>query len=568
MFNQRMALLLLGFVFIKTVGYAQNEPFVKRTVISGLNSPWEITYGPNDSLWVTENFSYLVKRINIANGGSTTLLNLSAAKNFSQNDGGQWPQGGLMGLAIHPDLYSSNPAVRAAKPWVYLAYVFSRPTGQNCSSSTNPPNACNFLTRIVRYDYSGNTLSNPTVILDNMPGSNDHNSGRLIIGPDLKLYYTIGDMGAGQFNNSARTNNAQTLDVLEGKILRLNTETDGDAGADAWVPDNNPFYNGAPISPRDYVYSMGHRNAQGIIWGNVNGSNILYSSEHGDKTDDEVNIISAGNNYGWNRVSGYCDDNYNGMTLGGYSPVNETNFGSTTPNNQQPFKTLFTINQSQINALNSNYLTWPTVAPSGIDIYTNNKIPGWQNSLLVTCLKAGRVYRLKLNAAGTGIINHFTGFDTTTYFRGEGRFRDLAISPNGLKFYLACDITGQTSGPTGSFNGGGTPPPNAGSILEFSYSGIVLPVREIDSLTRPGAAREIKIFPNPAKAFIIVSAKTNERKPYLIRFFSATGTFIREVKSTKSEATVTIEDLKPGMYFIQVYDAYGRLLKTDKIIKL
>src|SRR6478672_4110890 len=219
----------------------QDEPFAKRTVVTGLNSPWEVTYGPHDSLWVTENFSYLVKRINISNGSSTTLLNLSASKNFAPNDGGRWPQGGLMGLALYPDLFDSDPAIRNARPWVFLAYVYDRPSGQVCSTNPNSSNPCNFHTRIVRYEYKGNALVNPVIILDNMPGSNDHNSGRLAIGPDRKLYYTIGDLGAGQFNNASRTNNAQTLDVLEGKVLRLNTETDGDTGVDAWVPDDNPF---------------------------------------------------------------------------------------------------------------------------------------------------------------------------------------------------------------------------------------------------------------------------------------------------------------------------------------
>lgn len=560
-------LLLLALIMNKT-GQSQNEPFVKRTVIATLNSPWEITYGPNDSLWVTENFSYLVKRINIANGASTTLLNLASLKNFAPNDGGRWPQGGLMGLAIHPNLYSPDPAVRAAKPWVYLAYVFSRPTGQTCSTNANSSNPCNFLTRIVRYDYSGNSLSNPVVILDNIPGSNDHNSGRLKIGPDMKLYYTIGDMGAGQFNNATRTNNAQAVDVMEGKILRLNTETDGDAGADAWVPDDNPFYNGASISPRDYVYTMGHRNAQGIIWANVSGTDFLYSSEHGDKSDDEVNIISAGNNYGWNRVSGYCDGNYDGLTLGGYSPVNEENFCTTTSNNLQPLKTFFTPTPAQINALSSDYLTWPTIAPSSIDFYSANTIPGWKNSILVSCLKAGRVYRLKLNSIGNGLVNYVSGVDTASYFHGEGRFRDLAISPDGLKIYVACDISGQTSGPTGGFNGGGTPPPNAGSILEFTYTGIILPIHEVDPITWPVAAKEIKLFPNPAELTITVSVKLNAQKPYSIRLFNSNGVFIKEVKSRKSETAESIADLKAGMYLVQVIDAFGKVLKVEKLIKL
>ncbi|HEX2608536.1 MAG TPA: PQQ-dependent sugar dehydrogenase, partial [Flavisolibacter sp.] len=437
MVKEKFRIGFIFFLFASVNLWAQGEPFSKRTVISGMDSPWEITYGPNDSLWVTENVNYLVKRVNIANGNATTLLNLSGLKNFSSGDGGRWPQGGLMGMALHPNLYSTDAAVRGAKPWVYLAYVYDRPTGQNCSTNANSSDACLFHTRIVRYDYSGNTLSNPVIILDNISGSNDHNSGRLKIGPDLKLYYTIGDMGAGQFNNAARTNNAQAMDILEGKIIRLNSETDGDAGLDAWIPDDNPFYNSSSITGRDYVFSMGHRNAQGIIWANVNGTNHLYNCEHGDKSDDEVNEIVAGRNFGWNRVSGYCDGNYDGKTLGGYSPVNESGFCSVTPAYSNPITTFFTATASEINSFTADYLTWPTIAPSGIDFYAQNKIPGWQNSLLITCLKAGRVYRIRLNATGDGLLPFSNGTDTTSYFRGLGRFRDLAISPDGLKIYLA-----------------------------------------------------------------------------------------------------------------------------------
>jgi PQQ-dependent dehydrogenase (s-GDH family) len=568
MCKKHKAFYIFCLLLFPNVNFAQGEPFAKRTVITGLNSPWEITYGPNDSLWVTENFSYLVKRINISNGASTTLLNLSSLKNFSLNDGGRWPQGGLMGMALHPNLYSTDPAVRNAKPWVYLAYVYDRPTGQTCSTNANSSNSCNFHTRIVRYEYSGNTLSNPVIILDNMPGSNDHNSGRLKIGPDLKLYYTIGDLGAGQFNNASRTNNAQSLDVMEGKVLRLNTETDGDTGADAWVPDDNPFYNNASITPKDYVFTMGHRNAQGLVWAHINDTDILYSSEHGDKTDDEVNRITAGGNYGWNRVSGYCDGNYNGMTLGGYSPVNENNFCTTTTANEPPLKSLFALTQTDINALSSDNLTWPTVAPSSIDFYSANKIPGWQNSLLVTCLKAGRVFRLKLNTTGTGIVNYSGSVDTATYFRGEGRFRDLAISPDGMKIFLACDASGQTSGPSGGFNGGGTPPPNAGSILEFSYIGVVLALHDPNPSAWPAADRDIKLYPNPVQETVTISIKANAQKPFHIQLFNTAGIFIKEIKTIKAEVPVSISELKPGMYLIQIRNGYGELLKTEKIIKL
>jgi len=164
-------------------------------------------------------------------------------------------------------------------------------------------------------------------------------------------------------------------------------------------------------------------------------------------------------------------------------------------------------------------------------------------------------------------VNLSNGLDTTSYFRGDGRFRDLAISPDGLKIYVACDASGQTSGPTGGFNGGGTPPPHAGTILEYSYTGIILPVREPDIVVL-NKEKAIKIYPNPAGETMNVSVTVNAQKPYIITVYTATGTLVNTVKTTKSESTLSIADLKPGMYFVQVSNAFGQLLKTDKIIKL
>lgn len=91
-----------------------------------------------------------------------------------------------------------------------------------------------------------------------------------------RLYYTVGDMGAGQFLNTTRTKKAQNVNVMEGKVLLLNSENDADAGQDGWIPDDNPFFDGAPITPKDYVFTSGHRNAQGLVWGSVAGNDILY----------------------------------------------------------------------------------------------------------------------------------------------------------------------------------------------------------------------------------------------------------------------------------------------------
>lgn len=567
--------------FLSVTAFSQSETFSKRVINASynLNSAWEITYGPGDSLWVTENKAYLISRINIANGSKTVLLNLlgssgDAQINFAQTatNGKKgtvkrvvpavWPQGGLMGLALHPALYSADPGIRNLTPWVYVAYVYNYANPTSCSSSR----PCYFYTKIVRYNYSGSALTNPVLILDSIPGSNDHNSGRLKIGPDLKLYYTVGDMGAGQFNNTSRPNNAQVLDIMEGKVLRLNTEPDGGMGKDAWIPNDNPFFDGAPYTPSDYVYSFGHRNAQGLDWVNINGNDLLFSSEHGDKSDDEINIIRGGSSYGWNRVSGYCDGNYDGLSLGGYSPVNEGLYCSSTPNNVTPVYTTFTATPSEIAAFTGDIFTFKTIAPSSIEVYKNSVIPGWQNSILVTTLKGGRVYRMKVDdATGQSIVPLSTGVDTAAYFAGEGRFRDVAISPDGMKIYLACDLSGATSGPTGGFNNkiNTTAPPNAGKILEFTYTGSVARMRTgINALQQ----YNFSIYPNPAQSKITIQMGAFN-KAVVIEVFNMVGAKVRTIRTSGSRVDVDLKGLTKGVYSVRISDNQGKVYLIQKVVK-
>lgn len=562
------------------LSYSQNESFSKRVVNSSytLNSAWEMTYGPNDSLWITENKTYLVSRINIATGSKTVLLDLLGTSgdskiNFAQTATSPskknstavkrvvpaiWPQGGLMGMALHPSLYSSDPLVRSLNPWVYIAYVYNY-----VSCTSNSP--CYFYSKIVRYKYSGSTLTSPVILLDSIPGSNDHNSGRLKIGPDLKLYYTVGDMGAGQFNNTSRANNAQNINIMEGKVLRLNTEPDGDLGKDAWIPNDNPFYDGTPFTPKDYIYTYGHRNAQGLDWVTINGTDLLFSSEHGDKSDDEVNIIRAGNSYGWNRVSGYCDGNYNGLTLGGFSPVNENNYCETTPNNVAPIYTTFTATPAEISRFTSDMFTFKTIAPSSIEVYKNTAIPGWQNSVLVSALKGGRVYRMKLvDSTGTSITPLPTGVDTAAYFAGEGRFRDIAISPDGKKIYVACDLSGATSGPTGGFNNkiNTTAPPNAGKILEFTYTGPAARMRtDVVALQQT----HFSIYPNPAQNK--VTLQTDINKAVVIEVFNMVGAKVKTIRATGNRFDIDLKGLTKGTYSVRVSDNQGKVYTVQKVVK-
>jgi glucose/arabinose dehydrogenase len=253
-----------------------------------LNNPNTIIYGPDDYLWITERVGKKVVKIDpIAGGSKTVMLDLSSV--VYQTGG----QDGLMGMAVHPDLYTD---INTSNNYVYLAYTY---------------NSSGRKLRIARYTYNaatGNLNSGSgTTVLEGFDASNDHNSGKLQIGPDLKLYYTVGDQGYNQFSNACSEIRAQYLpntggqtqtsiaDKAEykGKILRM--ELDGS------IPADNPVLGGY----RTHIYTYGHRNPQGIVFGS-NGK--LYSSEHGAKVDDELNIIEAGKNYGWPHIAGYYDN--------------------------------------------------------------------------------------------------------------------------------------------------------------------------------------------------------------------------------------------------------------------
>ncbi|MEO0043796.1 MAG: hypothetical protein RL329_3244, partial [Bacteroidota bacterium] len=450
--------LLLWFGCFFQLLVAQTTPnFTMRTVRTGMLMPWEITYGPDNFLWTTEARGYKVSRVNPADGATTVLLDLTNNKNFP-NYPTVSPQGGLMGLALHPQLLTG-------KPYVYLAYVYRF---DGCQTS---PNGCFFKTKVVRYMYNigSQTLTNETVLCDTIPGSNDHNGGRMTIGQinaTPYLFYSVGDMGAGQFSNANRVNHAQSTQFYEGKILRFNLEPDADLGVfDKWNPNDNPFGNA--------IWSYGHRNPQGLVFGNGR----LYEAEHGPYSDDELNLVERASNYGFPLIAGLADGNYNGAAVGFGTGVptiisEQANAASLGAAYRDPLKAFFpesnvnvrNIYQNYVNntlPVNNYFLSWNSIAPSGIDFYNSTAIPDWQNSILVTSLKRRRVYRLQLNAAGTGIIS-----DTLPLFADMGRFRDIAISPDGTKIYVSCDSEGQTSGPTA---GTTIDPPNKGSILEFTY---------------------------------------------------------------------------------------------------
>jgi aldose sugar dehydrogenase len=592
-------LLVLSCLVLSYIGYGQmvvfnGQNFKIDTLYplydipshnKGLSYPWEITYGPDDSLWITEAHRYRIWKIHPGNKGNRILLDLSSIASFDYYDmpnGYPAPQGGLMGLALHPGLFTG-------KPYVYVALVYDvygtsgSPNNSSCAGSGSVSNQpCFFKTKILRYTYNTVThsLGSPTIVIDNLMGSNDHNSGRLKVSPvpesdgKYHLYYTIGDQGAGQFNNGFRTNNAQNKDVYEGKVLRLNTEIDGDVDDGAyspWIPNDNPVLNS--VSGKvNAVYSFGHRNAQGLVWAHIGSQYILYNSEHGDKSDDEVNVITPGDNYGWPKVAGMCDDNYttadanpNNDKLANQTIVNEKSF-CIANNVVEPLFSFFNVSGNSIPSSGASNYTWPTIAPSSIDYYSQTYIPGWTNSLLVTSLKLG-MYRLKLKSDGSAVDSSSTAqiTDTIPYLH-EYRIRDLAIAPTGDTLFLAIDSSGSTSGPTGGFSGASVSTKTPGHILRMVYLPFPLELQNTPIPRQKDKINTTAVFPNPATDHLEVICRDLLKQPFLVAMYDMSGRTVLTENFTSSHFIVPLGNIPAGLYIFKLTDSGGAIVTTQKIL--
>jgi PQQ-dependent dehydrogenase (s-GDH family) len=551
---------------------AQGEPFTTTQLVpsSTFNFPYEITFGPNDSLWVTERVGKKVVLVNHVNGGRRTVLNLSSV--VYQSAG----QDGLLGLAIHP-----NFGLGTNEDYVYLAYTYDN----------DPTAGIDRKLKITRYTYRIGTTwlldpASATDIITGLSGSTDHNSGRLKIGPDLKLYYTIGDQGSNQFANMCNIIRALDLPTAaevaandyskyQGKILRMNLNGS--------IPSDNPLIDpddaGPQAAVRSHIYSYGHRNPQGIAFA---PDGKLYADEHGPKTDDEINLIAAGKNYGWPRVAGFNDNEsyvYGEWGSSAPTPCSSLTFSdyvlpATVPQYQEssyshpdytpPLKTIYTVpngyNFQDASCVGNYFICWPTTGPSSLDIYTKatGGIPGWANSLLITSLKRGSVLRYKLSVDGLTIPG-----SQVEYFNTNNRFRDIAINPNGAEFYVITDNSGATSGPSAGYT---TTLDNPGTIMKFTYTGMLLPIT--DNRIKPEKVNDmVRIYPNPATDMITVRGKKDFRKPLKIQVYSITGIKLKEEVSFHNEFKLDISSLPPGVYMMKLYNGNEQQVQVEKLIK-
>lgn len=430
----------------------------KSTVIGNLDTPWEILWGPDDFIWMTERRG-VVSRVDPSNGNKHEILTLT--------DVVEQGESGLLGLALHPDFNNS--------PFVYLAYTYN--SGGNIKE------------KIVRYNYSNNSLTDPKILIDNISGGNIHEGCRLVFGPDGKLYASTGETGQG--------NLAQDKLSLNGKILRMND--------DGSIPNDNPFGN-------SYLWAIGSRNGQGLVW--ANGK--LYESEHGPSTDDEVNIIQSGRNYGWPNVAGFCDD------------ADEKQF-CTDNNVVEPLK------------------AWtPTLAVAGIDYYKTGPITEWNNSLLMVSLKAGLFIQMKLNSNGDAIET------SKEYFAGEyGRMRDVCVSPDGRVFIA-----------TSNKDGRGSPKQDDDKIIELSSG-----TNSVKEKKKTSESSGLKVYPNPVKDVLQIEG-LSKYAVSMIEITDVTGKMILK-KETEINSNglinLDIRHLPQGIYFIHSFPENG-VKQTAKFI--
>ncbi|WP_329101340.1 PQQ-dependent sugar dehydrogenase [Micromonospora sp. NBC_01699] len=217
-----------------------------RQITTDTDIPWGLVTLPDGNILYNRRDAHDIIRLNPTTGAKTTV---GTVPNVQSTDG----EGGLLGLAISPTF--------ATDQWLYIMHT---------SPSDN---------RIVRIKLQNGVLNTSTeqVLIGGILRNKYHDGGRLRFGPDGKLYASTGDAQNGD--------NAQNINNLAGKILRLNT--------DGTVPSDNPFGN--------YVWSYGHRNPQGLAF---DSQGRLWEQEFGNSIMDETNLITKGGNYGWPACEG------------------------------------------------------------------------------------------------------------------------------------------------------------------------------------------------------------------------------------------------------------------------
>ncbi|HET8720345.1 MAG TPA: PQQ-dependent sugar dehydrogenase [Candidatus Nitrosotenuis sp.] len=307
-----------------------------KTLAEGLKRPWAIAFA-DDRILVTEKDG----NIRVIESGKLLdepLASLRVAKIFG---------GGLLGIAPHPDFEKNH--------FLYVYFTYEEQG--------------DFWNKVVRLTVSDNSISDAVTILDKIPGSQFYNGGALKFGPDKKLYVATG-------LTSENSGESQDISSLGGKILRLND--------DGTIPSDNPFVD----SP---VFSLGHRDIQGMAW-DKNGN--LYATEMGPTKNDEINLVKAGQNYGWP-----------GVECGG---------------NEKYADSIMCYD--------------PSIEPGGIVFYTGDKLQ-YEDNMIMATMRGTSLYKLVIDKNGVESQKNILS--------GVGRIRDVNEGPDGNLYIITSNTDGK-----------------------------------------------------------------------------------------------------------------------------
>lgn len=356
-----LTLVLATHVQAEEVFQAADVSFKTQTIADKLSHPWGMAFLPDGDILITE----LTGQLRLVENGKLNPEPITGLPDIAVTG-----QGGLLDVVLHPDFKNNQ--------WIYLSFASKGQGGYG--------------TEVIRGRLEGMELKNVEKIFAASPKSQEggrHFGSRFLFAPDGKLFITLGDRGD--------QDRAQKLDDHAGSLIRVND--------DGSVPEDNPFIKIKDAKPESYT--LGNRNMQGIAL--QPGTGLLWTHEHGPQGGDELNIMTAGTNYGWPVIT-------YGVNYGIGTKIGE---GTEKEGMAQPV-----------------HYWVPSIAPSGMVFYNGGEFPEWTGNLFVGSLKFGQLVRLEIQDGK--VINEERLIDGKL-----GRIRDVRQGPDGALYLLTDESNGK-----------------------------------------------------------------------------------------------------------------------------